>query len=207
LLSKRVQYLISPSVDFFFSNRYHVASSKQSVVRITSLKFQLCKPIDSDVLDFYCPCRNLEVYLVSFCYQHELIKREESKGAFGRACCVRTLRCRNSFCTSDAGTCGQHRRTHLMAVALEFVPSPPSWPREMALPAALVSSGAKGGSSTHRFLFPSLATSRAACPAAVDRLAAHCSRGFDARRRRKRSAAVLIAIKPRLMASDPSALS
>ena len=126
-------------------------------------------------------------------------------GAFGREGGARTLRRRNSFCTSDAGRCGQQRRTHLIAVALEHAPSPPS-PREMARAAALASSGAKGGSSTHRFLFSSPPpmrppSSRVTCPTAVDRPAKYCCSGFGAAAaaapRRKRSAAVLIAIEPR----------
>ena len=68
---------------------------------------------------------------------------------------ARTLRRRKSFCTSEAGSWGQHRRTHLIAVEGELpsFSSPPS-PLKMALAAAAVSTGANGGSSIHRFLFP-----------------------------------------------------
>ena len=85
--------------------------------------------------------------------QHMVKKHRERKVAghlFERV--VRTLRRRNSFCTSEVGRSGQHRRTHLIAVA-PCSPSPPSPPpREMALAAAAASSGAKGGSCNHGLL-------------------------------------------------------
>jgi hypothetical protein len=132
-------------------------------------------------------------------YVNQLRGRRADTEALVRTHGARTLRRRNSFCTSDAGMCGQQRRTHLIAVALEHAPSPSF--RDMARAAALASNGAKGGSSTHRFLFPSppplrLTSCGVLCPAAVHRPATCCFSGFGAAaaRRRKRSAAVLIAI-------------
>jgi hypothetical protein len=123
---------------------------------------------------------------------------------------VRTLRRRKSFCTSEAGRWGQHRRTHLMAVELEFpsISSPPC-PRKMALAAAAASTGANGGSSIQRFLFPlsgrplsSPAASRASClAAAVARPAYGCcslaTAPPAASLRSKRSAAILVVIQSR----------